>query len=51
MGHSLYKRVGAKSPFRAALTEYMIMLTVAEADCMDSTPNKWKETNINSGVV
>jgi len=47
----LYKRVVAKSPFRAALTEYMIMLTVAEADCMDSTPNKWKETNINSGVV
>ena len=41
----------AKSPFRAALTEYMIMLTVAETDCMDSTPNKWKETNINSGVV
>ena len=45
------KRGVAKSPFRAALTEYMIMLTVAEAAWMDSTPNKRKETNINSGVV
>ena len=51
MGHSLYKRVVAKSPFRAALTEYMIMLTVAEADCMESTTTKWIKTNINSGVV
>ena len=47
----LGKRGVAELTNRAALTEYMIMLTVAEADCMDSTPNKWKETNINSGVV
>ena len=42
---------GAKSTNREALTEYMIMLTVAKADWMDSTPNKWKETNINARVV
>ena len=38
-------------PNREAPTEYMIMLAVAEADCMESTPTKRKETNINSGVV
>ena len=47
----LDKRGGAKSQFRAALTEYMIMLTVAEADCMESTTTKRIKTNINSGVV
>ena len=38
-------------PDPEALTEYMIMLTVAEAVRMESTTNKRKETNINSGVV
>ena len=47
----LCKRGVADSPNRDALTEYMIMLTVAEPAWMDSTPNKRKETNINSGVV
>ena len=45
------KGVLADSSFRAALTEYMIMLTVAEAVRMDSTPTKRKETNINARVV
>ena len=45
------KREVADSLNREALTEYMIMLTVAEPAWMDSTTNKWMETNINSGVV
>ena len=47
----LGKRGGAELTNRAALTEYMIMLTVAEAVRMDSTPTKRKETNINARVV
>ena len=38
-------------PFRAALTENLIVLAVVLVDMMDSTTNKRKETNINSGVV
>ena len=45
------KREVADSLNREALTEYMIMLADVQAGCMDSTPNKRKETNINSGVV
>ena len=41
----------AKSTNREALTEYMIMLADVQAGCMDSTPNKRKETNINARVV
>ena len=42
---------GAKSLRGEALTEYMIMLTVAEADCMESTTTKRNKTNINARVV
>ena len=45
------KRGLAKSTNRAALTEHLIVLTVVLVDMMDSTTNKRKETNINSGVV
>ena len=41
----------AKSSFREALMEYMIMLVGVQAAWMASTTNKRKETNINSGVV
>ena len=41
----------AKSSNRAALTEPLIGLTVTEVNRTDSTINKRKETNINSGVV
>ena len=41
----------AKSTNRAALTEYLIVLTVVLVDMMDSNTNKRKETNINLGVV
>ena len=51
MGQSLDKREVPKTTNPEALTEYMIMLTVADAVWMDSTTNKRKETNINSGVV
>ena len=46
-----HERGVAKSLFREALTEPLIGLTVAEANRTDSTTNKRKETNINSGVV
>ena len=46
-----HERGVAKSSFREALTEPLIGLTVAEANRTDSTTNKRKETNINSGVV
>ena len=46
-----YKRGGSESSIREALTEVLIGLTVVEVDRMDSTTNKRKETNINSGVV
>ena len=46
-----HKRGGAKSPFRAALTGHLIVFAVILVDMMDSTTNKRKETNINSGVV
>ena len=42
---------GAKSPNRAALTEHLIVLAVVLVNMMDSSTNKRKETNINSGVV
>ena len=45
------KRGGAKLLFRAALTEPLIVLIVVLVDMMDSTTNKRKKTNINSGVV
>ena len=45
------KREVADSLNREALTEYMIMLADVQAGCMDSIPNKRKETNINLGVV
>ena len=45
------KRGVADSSFRAALTEYMIVLAVVLVDMMDSTINKRIKTNINSGVV
>ena len=49
---SIYNKRGvAKSTNREALTEYMIMLADVQAGCMDSTPNKRKETNINARVV
>ena len=38
-------------PNPEALTEYMIALADVQAGCMESTPIKRKETNINSGVV
>ena len=47
----LGKRGVAELTNRAALTEYMIMLTVAEAEWMSFTTNKRKETNINARVV
>ena len=47
----LKKRGLAKSTNRAALTEHLIVLTVVLVDMMNSTTTKWKETNINSGVV
>ena len=47
----MYKRGGTKMTNRAALTEHLIVLGVVLVDKMDSTTNKRKETNINSGVV
>ena len=47
----MYKRGPAESPFRAALTEYMIVLAVVLVDMMDSTTNKRTETKINARVV
>jgi hypothetical protein len=41
----------AKTTNREALTEYIIALADVRAACMDSTTNKRKETNINSGLV
>ena len=38
-------------PNPEALTEYMIALADVQAGCMESTTNKWKETNINARVV
>ena len=48
---SLEKCGLAKSTNRAALTEHLIVLTVVLVDMVDSSTNKRKETNINSGVV
>jgi hypothetical protein len=49
---SVWHKYGvANSTNREALTEYMIALADVRAACMDSTPIKRKETNINSGVV
>ena len=45
------KREVAKSSFRAALTDHMIMLADVQAVRMDSTTNKRIKTNINSRVV
>ena len=50
-GSSLSKRGAADSSICEALTEPLIELTVAEVDRTDSTANKRKETNINSGVA
>ena len=40
-----------KSTNRAALTGHLIWLDLVQAAKMESTTNKRKETNINSGVV